>query len=497
MAETVSTRTGTATTKGRFARDGSGEPQYAPEVRSDHLPPMEYRDMPEPLPLRKVLGPSVILAGVGVGSGEYILWPYISANAGIGFLYLAVIGVTIQYFLNMEIERYTLATGETAIAGFARSWKPWGILFCFFAVIPNIWPGWGTAGATTLSYLIGGSPTVIAVLVLIAIGVALTTSPVVYRALETAEFFKVGLTIVFLAVAVVAAIGLSEWGGLKENVSNFGTLPTDDVAISTLLAGLVFAGAGGANNLVQSNWIREKGFGMGAYIPRIESPITGEPEAAPSTGSMVRQDEENINRFKGWFRVANKEQLVSFWAICVCSIIIFSVLAYATVYGKDISEEADFAFIQGEGEVLKEVVAPWFGTFFWIFGSISLILVALGVVDYVARLVADVLKTLHLRENERWSESTIYASIVWTMCLLGVVVLASGFDQPLVLLVLSACLNGIVMFIYSILLIKLNRGGLPPAIQVRGARLGMLMFAVLFYGFFAGWYVIVQMGELF
>ena len=75
--------------------------------------------------------------------------------------------------------------------------------------------------------------------------------------------------------------------------------------------------------------------------------------------------------------------------------------------------------------------------------------------------------------------------------------LASGFDQPLVLLVLSACLNGIVMFIYSILLIKLNRGGLPPAIRVRGARLGMLMFAVVFYGFFAGWYVIVQMGELF
>ena len=72
MAETVSTRTGTASPKGRFARDGE-EKLYAPEVRSDHLPPMENRDMPEPLPLRKVLGPSVILAGVGVGSGEYIL----------------------------------------------------------------------------------------------------------------------------------------------------------------------------------------------------------------------------------------------------------------------------------------------------------------------------------------------------------------------------------------------------------------------------------------
>jgi hypothetical protein len=490
MAQAVGTGT-------RTERRGFREGLYAPEVRSDHLPPMEYKDMPEPLPLRKVLGPSVILAGIGVGSGEYILWPYISANAGIGFLWLAVVGVTIQYFLNMEIERYTLATGETAVAGFARFWKPWGIMFCAFTVIPNVWPGWGTAGATTFTYLIGGgNPNVIAIIVLLAIGVALTTSPVVYQALERAEFFKVGLTIVFLAIAIIAAIRASAWADLGDNASNLGTLPTSDVAVATLLAGLVFAGAGGANNLVQSNWIRDKGFGMGHYIPKIESPITGEPEAAPATGSMVRQDPENINRFRGWFRVASKEQLVSFWAICLASIIVFSVLAYATVYGKNISDEADFDFIKGEGEVLKDVVGPWFGSFFWLFGSISLVLVALGVVDYVGRLSADVLKTLHLRENERWSESKIYMCFVWTMVSVGTLVLLSGFDQPLVLLVLSACLNGIVMFIYSILLIKLNRTGLPSAIRVRGFRLAALGFAVMFYGFFAGWYVVVQIGEL-
>jgi hypothetical protein len=33
-----------------------------------------------------------------------------------------------QFFINMEIERYTLATGETAIAGFSRCWKPWGLV---------------------------------------------------------------------------------------------------------------------------------------------------------------------------------------------------------------------------------------------------------------------------------------------------------------------------------------------------------------------------------
>ena len=381
---------------------------YAPEPPSHHLPPMEYADMPEPLPLRKILGPSVILAGVGVGSGEYILWPYITTNVGLGFLWAAVVGVTLQYFLNMEIERYTLATGETAVAGFARFWKPWGILFCVFAIVPNVWPGWGTAGATIFTYLVGGDPNVIAIIVLLSIGVALTASPVVYQSLEKAEFFKVGLTIVFLIIAIFAAIKASAWADLPDAVSNFGKIPSDEVAIATILAGLVFAGAGGANNLVQSNWIRDKGFGMGKYVPHIVSPVTGEDQAAPSTGTMVRQDEANIARFKGWFRQASKEQLVSFWAICLASIIVFSVLAYSTVFGQNLSDEADFDFIKGEGEVLKDVVAPWFGTFFWIFGSISLVLVALGVVDYVSRLVADVIKTLYTPQNERWTESRLY-----------------------------------------------------------------------------------------
>jgi hypothetical protein len=103
---------------------------------------------------------------------------------------------------------------------------------------------------------------------------------------------------------------------------------------------------------------------------------------------------------------------------------------------------AFFEFIKAEGTVLKHVVGPWFGTFFWIVGSISLVLVALGVVDYVSRLSADVLKTLHLRDNERRSESKLYATIVWTMVSVGSAILMSGFDQPLVLLVLSACLKG-------------------------------------------------------
>ena len=464
-------------------------------TRNGNLPPMPYRDMPEPLPLGKVLGPSVILAGLGVGSGEYIIWPFMTATVGTVFLWAAVLSVTVQYFLNMEIERYTLATGETAVSGFVRFWKPWGIIFCVFTIVPNMWPGWGTSGVTILTFLMGGGNVpLITIGILVASGIALTTSPVVYQTLERAQFFKVGLTLVFLAVAIVAAIGPSAWADLPQAITHFGQLPDSKVIpISLILSGLVFAGAGGVNNLAQSNWIRDKGFGMGIYVPRIVSPITGEETAAPATGSMIRQTPENIRRFNGWWAVANKEQLVSFWFICVFSITVFSTLAYSTVFGQNISSgQANLAFIKAEGEALKTIVAPWFGTFFWVFGSLSMILVALGTIDYISRIVADVLKTVYLQQSQRWTESRMYFLVAWGTIVAGSVILLSGFNQPLLLLTIAACLNGMVMFVYSILLIQLNRRGLPPALRVSGFRLGMLLFSTIFYGFFAGWLVLVQ-----
>jgi hypothetical protein len=194
----------------------------------------------------------------------------------------------------------------------------------------------------------------------------------------------------------------------------------------------------------------------------------------------------------GLLKVANKEQLVSFWFICIFSISVFSVLAYSTLHGEPITGEANLGFILSEGRALKTAVAPWFGTFFWVFGAMSLVLVSLGVLDYVSRIVADVIKTVYLTQNERWSESRIYFISVWSTIAAGSTILLSGVNQPLLLLVIAACLNGMVMFVYSILLIQLNRKGLPPALRVRGLRLGMLVFATLFYGFFSGWLVIVQ-----
>jgi hypothetical protein len=103
----------------KASADGWNEP-------TKNLTPLEVRELPEPLPLGKLIGASVILLATALGSGELLIWPYIITQAGVGLLWLATLGFLSQYFLNMEIERYTLATGETAVTGISRFWKPWG-----------------------------------------------------------------------------------------------------------------------------------------------------------------------------------------------------------------------------------------------------------------------------------------------------------------------------------------------------------------------------------
>ena len=269
-----------------------------------------------------------------------------------------------------------------------------------------------------------------------------------------------------------------------------------ELDFALLLGALAFAGAGGTNNLVVSNWIRDKGFGMGKYAPRIVSPISGEEEAAPSgQGYVFKPDHRNMARWRDWWRKANIEQFVTFFLIGAITIIVFSLVARSTVYGGDF-DEANFDFIQAEGDALKDIVGPWFGTLFWLIGAISLFAAALGILDYVSRLVADVLIVGYFQKSERWTESKLYFVVVWSIIAFGILILLAGFDQPLTLVVLAACLSGIVMFIYSGLLIAINRKFMPETLKIRGVRLGMLVIAFLTFGVLSVIVVIDQFGEL-
>ena len=467
-------------------------PTAADRFPTRHLPGVAVRELPPPPDSAwPVIGPGVIAAGVGLASGEFILFPYIASQVGLVFLWAAAVGIATQWFLNMEIERYTLATGETALTGFSRFWRHWGLVFAIMAYFANLWPGWASSSGTMITYLFGGNATWIAVGLLLAIGVTLTLAPVIYTALERVEFVKVGLVVLFLVVALGFAVSARAWGELPHAVTG-PKFPTE-LGFALMLSALVFAGAGGGQNLVQSNWIRDKGYGMGRYVPRLVSPVTGREEAAPDTAGFVFEPTgENLARWRRWWRLANREQLVTFVLISFVTIVLMSMLAFSTVHGVP-GLANSVSFLKVEGERLSDVVGSWFGTLFWVIGALSLFAAAMGIVDYTSRLAADVLKTSYLR---RFSESRIYFALVWGLVVLGCVILLAGFDQPLPLLVISACVGGLMMFLYSILLLVLNRRVLPEQIRPRAYRVGALIWAVALFGVFSALTVWQQGGNL-
>lgn len=462
--------------------------EVATEIPSGHLPGVPYSDLPEPVPVRRILGPGVVLLAGSIGSGEYLLWPFIASRTGMVLVWLAVLGITTQYFLNTEIERYTLATGETAVTGFTRLWKPWSWLFILFTIVPWAWPGWATGASTAATFVFGWSNDVVVPLtiaLLIFIGVVLTVSPVVYKTTEKVQMGFVLAILIFIAFAIFTSFTGEAVAATFEGFVRVDRIPdgVSTIGFTALLGALAFAGAGGTLNLTASNWIRDKGLGMGSRIPRITSPFTGEEEAAVTTGYFFRRDEENLRRWNGWWDVARKEQALTFLLIGGLSILLFMVLTRSTVFGQTF-EEADFEFVRAIGEALNTNTGNWLGTFYWLAGFAALFSTNLAVLDMVGRVTADILKVGPLRGNERWTENRVYFAIIWLEIAFGCTILLLGLDAPLTLVIISSALNGGVMFVYSFLLIQLNRGTLPPELKMENHRLGWMVWAVLFYGFF-------------
>ena len=89
------------------------------------------------------LGPGVIIAGSIVGSGELIATTKVGAEAGFWLLWLIVIGCMIKVFAQVEIGRYTVTWGRTALSGlnavpgprFKVNWIVWSWLLMTILVL--------------------------------------------------------------------------------------------------------------------------------------------------------------------------------------------------------------------------------------------------------------------------------------------------------------------------------------------------------------------------
>ena len=74
---------------------------------------------------------------------------------------------------------------------------------------------------------------------------------------------------------------------------------------------------------------------------------------------MPPSTEENARRFRGWWKVANQEHLITFWFIGALLLVALSVLIFSTVGVKE-NVGQGLTLLEEEGRILGQRRAPWF-----------------------------------------------------------------------------------------------------------------------------------------
>ncbi|HYG78330.1 MAG TPA: Nramp family divalent metal transporter [Planctomycetota bacterium] len=439
---------------------------------ADFLAPLDDlkpKDLPDNhTPFWKMIGPGAVMVGLAIGAGEIVIWPYITAKYGPGMVWAAVVGVMLQVWVNFEVGRWTICTGETVFTGYARVWRGFAPLFIVFTILGWLAPGWARAsGLASKALLVGpqgwGSDTFWTCCTFSVVALMLFGPKVAYKVVEksiTAMVILVTLGMITVAVAVGTT---DAWKQLFGGIMNIG-YRDPSMSVKELFSALVFAGAGGTSNLFYSFYLRDKHIGMGAHVPTMTNPLRGEPEKIPATGYVFPDTPENQGRFQRWWRYVRTDTLCIFWFLNTLTILLFIFGAIAVLRPQNI-ELKQGTLIWDEAVVLGQIWGQPGRILFLMVGIATLFSTQLALVDGVSRTIADIVYT-NFKPAQTKSVSWWYTVVAIGWILTGCVITAvmEQFKiKELSFLFNAAYMGGFAMAVYVPLQLYLNHTYLPPS----------------------------------
>ncbi|AZH26586.1 Nramp family divalent metal transporter [Haloplanus aerogenes] len=449
-------------------------------------------ELPRVPRVRHVVGPSAIMLGASLGSGETLFWPGLIARHGWGIYWAFLVGVLTQFVINTELQRWTLATGESVFRSYLRVHRAWPWAFLLAGLLSLGWPGWAAGAAQVVATATGlagstlfGLPAwkPLAVGLLLIVWLSYQVSSVAYNAVEA---LQIGLLFVAIGTALALAVAsgaVFELGSVSAVVTGVGSLPPEmDVAV--FLGGLAFAGAGGYLNLSQSLWVREKGYAMGNYQGRVRNPLTGDdPEPIRRDGFTFRPTRLHLQRWRGWWRVIQAEHLLTFVAGLLFVATVLMAVAHRHAPGTDAN-----ALDMWLGEI-----APALGgigaLLVFVLLFVALFTTEYAIVESFVRNSADAVYEAFARDAG-WDLSRLFWWLLTGFTVWGVTVILL-FSSPLstrgpfVLLVVGAALSGVMMWPYTVLTLLVNTARLPEHLQPGWDRVAAMWWASGFYGYFS------------
>jgi hypothetical protein len=449
--------------------------------------PNRPASLPTPPRFSRLIGPSFIMLGLALGSGELILWPYLTAQYGLGLLWGGLLGISLQFVLNTEAMRYTLAWGESVFVGFRKLSRLIPLWFIVSTLIPWSLPGFSSASAQIITSFAPGLPEKwVAIGLLVLVGLVLSMGRTLYKTVERVQKTIIFVTLPFVALLAVWFTGRAEWTELGRGLLGYGDgwrwFPPG-IALAAFLGAFAYSGGGGNLNLAQSYYIKEKGFGMGRFAAKITSLFAGGSAPMALIGRRFADTSANRKLWRRWWRLVNVEHGLVFWLLGFVTIVVLAVLSKALVYGQNTGEGLSFLYAQAA--VIGTRSHALIGNFFLLSAAVMLLSTHLGILEAASRIISENV-FLFFKNQRKANLSFGFYVALWLQIGLGILVYLVGWQEPRFLLTLSAILNAAAMMVAFPLLLWLNTKHLLRPYQPSLLRKVMITVAFVFFAILVG-----------
>ena len=489
------------TTTAPIATAPAGEAAGLLPPTHGEMAPWDVSDLPAPPPfnwrnLFKVIGPGAVMAATSIGGGEWLVGPAAAVKYSAAIFGIATAAIVLQVIFNLEAIRYTVYTGEPIYGGIMRL-KPGPRFWAgFYAALGFFQLGWpalaGSAAATLFGAVSGRMPgeqdqgvhAWVATALIAAIVAILSFGGTIERMLEYFAWVMLAVVFLFLVTVNVAFVPAGHWWTTFKGFFSLSGFhhPIEWGLIGALAA---TAGSGGMGNLTVTNWVRDKGFGMGAKVGAIPSAVGGSEIVLSHVGTVFPATAENQARWREWMRYVRADQIWVWGLFCFLGMYLNVNLATAIVpRGTDLQGLAAGAY---QAQYLSKIWhGLWFLTLFngfWI-----LFKTQLGNTDVLVRTVTDALwmASPRARGNKRGIRA-IYYGVLVLFSVWGV--FAIRLASPFQLFKLLANMAGIVLAIAGVQIFLVNRRFLPAPLRPPLWREAGLLACSAFYAFFGAFVV--------
>jgi manganese transport protein len=265
----------------------------------------------------KQLGPGLIISANIVGSGELIVTTKLGAKVGFTLLWFIIFGCVIKVFLQVELGRYSISKGKTALDAmnsvpgprFKVSWLVWCWVIMFVATFFQVS---GMVGALIGVFRMGGVSIADSAIVLCIVGSCAIM--LFIGRYQFVERFATTMVAIFTIFTICAVFSLN-WTDYGIKASDLLEGLSFDLPDSTTTAFAAFGviGVGASELIFYPIWCLEKGYGR---------------HVGPNDGSEAWKE-----RAQGWMHVLRCDAWVSM-VIYTGATVAFYLLGAAVLHGK-------------------------------------------------------------------------------------------------------------------------------------------------------------------